>query len=218
MTRRQRGWAYAGVAAAVLAAWPLSKLSLALAERSLAKSAPAPVATIDEPAANAAVGVEVTVKGRAVHETIRGWLWLLSSEAGGEWKPEGGPIATGAGTWQKLIFMSGRKGMHYRLAVIAAEIPLHERLKEKLRALESPPPWHLYRFQEEGGGRGIRDWENWEHAPLGDGKTYPPLPDGAALVTVADIVAGDRKNPFSSPAEMGKYTVSTHRTPDRHVK
>jgi hypothetical protein len=107
--------------------------------------------------------------------------------------------------------MSGRKGMHYRLAVVAAQTPLHERLTEQLHALEKPPPWHLYRFQEEGGGRGIRDWFNWEHAPLGDGKTYPPLPDGAALVTVADVVAGDRVNPFSGPAEMGKSSVRRDR-------
>jgi hypothetical protein len=151
MTPRQRSWAYAGVAAAVLAAWPLQRLSQALVARSLVRSAPAPVATIDEPAPNAAVGVEVTVKGRAVHETIRGWLWLLSSEAGKEWKPVGGPIATGAGTWQKQVVMSGREGMHYRLAVIAAQIPLHERLKEQLHALENPPPWFLYRYEEEGG-------------------------------------------------------------------
>jgi hypothetical protein len=206
MTRRQLGWAYAGVAAAVLAAWPLQRLSQALVARSLAKSAPAPVATIDEPAPNSAVTVEVTVKGRAVHETISGWLWLLKSEAGGEWKPEGGPIATGAGTWRRQVVMSGRKGMHYRLAVVAAQAPLNERLKEQLHALQNPPLRFLDRYEEEGAGWG-RAWharDNWAHAPLGDGKTYPPLPDGAALVTSADVVAGDRENPFSPPGPMSK--------------
>jgi hypothetical protein len=192
LTRRQRAWAYAGVVAAVLAAWQLQKLSFALAMRTLAKQRPAPVATIDAPAANAEVGFEITVKGRAAHGTIRGWLWLLSSEAGRDWRPEG-PIATGAGSWQKQILLDGRKGMHYRLAIVTAEAALHDKLKERLYAIEHPPLWRLY-DSEEQVGHGLRALLDWKNAALGDGKTYPPLPDGAVLVTSADVTIA-RPNP-----------------------
>jgi len=70
LTRRQLSWAYVGVAVVVLAAWPLSKLSTALAGRSLAKLTPAPVATIDEPAADAYVTPQLAVQVRATPERI----------------------------------------------------------------------------------------------------------------------------------------------------
>jgi hypothetical protein len=207
VTRRQRGWAYAGVVAAVLAAWPLQKLSLALAQRSIEKSAPAPVATIDEPAPGAGVGAEVTVEGTAVHETIRGWLWLLSSAGGREWKPEG-PIATGSGAWQRKILLDGRKGMHVRLAVIAAGAPLNDQLKQRVYELEHPPNRRLYDAYEEQGGAVGRAWRrrlDWEQAPLGDGKTYPPLPAGAALVTSADVTITRPNSMMEVPLpSMGK--------------
>jgi hypothetical protein len=185
LTRRQRAWAYAGVVAAVLAAWQLQKLSFALTMRTLAKQAPAPVATIDTPAANAEVGFEITVEGRAVHETIRGWLWLLTSEAGHGWRPEG-PIATGAGSWRQQVLLNGRKGMHYRFAVVAGDAALNDKLKKQLYDQEHPLPWSWVHGDEQVRG-GMREWLDWRQAPLGDGKTYPPLPEGAALVTFADV-------------------------------
>jgi len=131
--------------AAVLAAWPLQKLSFALAQRSIEKSAPPPAATIDEPAPGAGVGAEVTVKGTAVHETIRGWLWLLSSA-----EEEGGPA-----------------------------------------------------------GRAWRAQLEWERAPLGDGRTYPPLPAGATMVTSADVtIAQPSRMMTDAPlASLGKYSL-----------
>ena len=189
MTRRQLSWAYVGVAVVVLAAWPLSKLSTALAGRSLAKLTPAPVATIDEPATDAYVTHQLAVKGRAVHETIRAPLWLLSSEAGDPWRPEG-QIATGSGTWQHNVWLTARKGTRYRLAVIAAEIPLHNELQHPKPREE--PLW--MRDQESRAAAAAR----WRTSSLGDG-TYPPLPAGARLVTSVDVVQGEDDPPHPSP-------------------
>jgi len=194
LTRRQLGWAYLGVGVVVLAAWPLSKLSSALAARSLAKLTPAPVATIDEPAPNAAVvGYDLNVKGRAVHETIRAPLWLLSSEAGQAWHPEG-PIATGSGSWQRSLWLHGRKGTRYRLAVVAAEMPLHNDLQHP--KAEKEPIW--MRNWELAREAHMRAAERWRTAPLGDG-TYPPLPQGAHLVTSVDVVQSQPDPPYQSP-------------------
>ena len=189
MTRRQLGWAYLGVGAAVLAAPQLMKLSAALVARSVAKMTPAPFATIDEPAAGARVGAFVVVKGRVAHETVRAPLWLLVSEGGDEWKPEA-PIETASGSWRKRVLLPGRVGMHYRLAVIAAEISLHRQLGEQLAHPRwTPPCWWL---EEKGGCAGsIRAWRE---ADTGDGKTYPQLPGGAALVTFADVVVSHRRD------------------------
>ena len=189
MTRRQLSWAYVGVAVAVLAAWPLSKLSTALAGRSLAKLTPAPVATIDEPAANAAVENYLTIKGRAVHETIRSPLWLLSSEAGDAWHPEG-PIATGSGAWEQHVWLGGRKGTRYRFAVVAAELPLHNELQHPKPKEE--PLW--MRDQESRAAAAAR----WRTSSLGDG-SYPPLPAGARLVTSVDVVQSRKDPPRPSP-------------------
>ena len=193
MTRRQLSWAYVGVAVVVLAAWPLSKLSTALAGRSLAKLTPAPVATIDEPAANAAVENYLTIKGRAVHETIRSPLWLLSSEAGDAWHPEG-PIATGSGAWEQHVWLGGRKGTRYRFAVIAAEMTLHNDLQYPKKTPE--PLW--MRDSELAREARWRAAERWWTAPLGD-STYPPLPEGARLVTSVDVVQGQADPPHPSP-------------------
>jgi len=193
LTRRQLSWAYVGVAVAVLAAWPLSKLSTALAGRSLAKLTPAPVATIDEPAANAAVENYLTIKGRAVHETIRSPLWLLSSEAGDAWHPEG-PIATGSGAWEQHVWLGGRKGTRYRFAVVAAELPLHNELQHPKPKEE--PLW--MRDQESRAAAAAR----WRTSSLGDG-SYPPLPAGARLVTSVDVVQGEDDPPRLSPFVLG---------------
>jgi hypothetical protein len=194
LTRQQLGWAYVGVGAAVLAAWPLSKLSSALAERSAAKLTPAPVATIDEPAMGAAVASsELTVKGRAVHETIRAPLWLLSSEAGGAWQAEG-QIATGSGTWQRSVWLGGRKGTRHRLAVVAAEIPLHNDLQHPKKQEE--PIW--MRDRQLAWEARMAAARHWWTAPLGDG-TYPPLPEGARLVTSVDVVQDQDDPPHPSP-------------------
>ena len=163
--------------------------------RSLAKLTPAPFATIDAPAANTTVAAMLTLNGRVTHETIRAPLWLLSSEAGREWRPEGA-IATGSGAWQKQIFLNSREGTHYRLALVAAEIPLHYRLKDQLYAREHPPWWPppcWRNWQEEGGGARCPEM------PLGDGKTYPPLPEGANLVTFADVTIGHRDDLIELP-------------------
>jgi hypothetical protein len=194
LTRRHLGWAYLGVVAVVAAAWPLSKLSSALAARSLAKLTPAPVATIDEPAPNAAVvGLAQTIKGRVVHETIRAPLWLLMSEAGDAWQAEG-QIATGSGAWQREVWLPGRKGTRYRLAVVAAEIPLHNDLQHPKKKEE--PPW--MRDSELAREASWRAAERWWTAPLGDG-TYPPLPEGARLVTSVDVVQSQDDPPHPSP-------------------
>ena len=194
MTRRQLGWAYLGVGVVVLAAWPLSKLSSALAARSLAKLTPAPVATIDEPAPNAAVvGYDLNVKGRAVHETIRAPLWLLSSEAGHAWHPEG-PIATGSGAWQQRVWLTARKGTRYRFAVIAAEMPLHNDLQHPQKTPE--PLW--MRDRELAREANMAAAARRSTTPLGDG-TYPPLPEGARLVTSVDVVQGHADPPDQSP-------------------
>jgi hypothetical protein len=193
LTRRQLSWAYLGVGVVVLAAWPLSKLSSALAARSLAKLTPAPVATIDEPAANAAVESYLTIKGRAVHETIRAPLWLLSSEAGHAWHPEG-PIATGSGAWEQHVWLGGREGTRYRFAVIAAEMPLHNDLQHPKKTPE--PLWmrDSELAREANMAAAARRWTT----PLGDG-TYPPLPEGARLVTSVDVVQGQTDPPHQSP-------------------
>ena len=187
MTRRQRVWAYAGVVAATLAAWHLTKLSGWLGARSRAGLTPAPFATIDEPARDARVGSFVVVKGRVVHETVRAPLWLVVSEGGRDWRPEG-PIATGSGNWQRRVLLPGHVGMHYRLAVIAAEIPLHRQFGERL----AHPPWTppCWWREEKGGCAGER--QAWRTADPGDGRTYPALPEGAALVTFADLVVSHR--------------------------
>lgn len=187
MTRRQLVWAYLGVGAAVLAASQLMKVSSALVARSVAKMTPAPFARIDEPAAGARVGAFVVVKGRVAHETVRAPLWLVVSEGGHDWKPEA-PIETGSGRWQERVLLPGRVGMHYRLAVIAAEIPLHRQLGEQLAHPRwLPPCWWL---EEQGSCAAQR--RAWREADTGDGKTYPPLPDGAALVTSADVIVAHR--------------------------
>jgi hypothetical protein len=175
----------------VLAAWPLQRLSALLAAHSLARMTPAaPVATIDEPAMDATVGAVLVAKGRAVHETIRAPLWLLSSRAGSKWQPEG-PIATGAGTWTRTIWLRGPAGTHHRLAVVAAEIPLHRQFEEQVaQAPWTPPCWWL-EGQDACRGRG------WRNADLGDGRTYPALPDGATLVTFGRGGRPPRRRPLN---------------------
>jgi len=185
VTRRQVCWAYVGVGAVVLAAWGLTNVSAALAQRSLAKLTPAPVATIQQPRAGAVVGAEVVVEGTAVHETIRAPLWLLSSEGGRDWQPEG-EIATGSGRWRDEIWLSARKGTHVRLAVVAAELPLHNAFKAHKRNPDGAP-WML-----------DPDWraslhERWMTASLAE--AYPPLPAAARVVTFVDVVQGENE-PF----------------------
>ena len=183
MTRRQLGWAYLGVGAAVLAAPQLMKLSAALVARSVAKMTPAPVATIEHPRAGATIGADVVVEGTAVHETIRAPLWLLSSEGGRDWRPEG-ELATGTGAWRRQIYLRARKGTRVRLAVVAAEIPLHNAFKKEL-AHPDGPPWML-----EPEWRAIAH-ERWMTANLGD--AYPPLPGDARLVGSVDVVQGENE-------------------------
>ena len=185
MTRRQVGWAYVGVGAAVLAAWGLTKVSAALAERSLARMTPEPVATIDQPRAGAVVGEEVVVEGTAVHETIRAPLWLLSSEGGRDWEPEG-EIATGSGTWREEIWLTARKGTHVRLAVVAAELPLHNAFKQQKLSPDRTP----WMFDPEWR-RALH--ERWLTASVAE--PYPPLPAAARVVTFVDVVQGENE-PF----------------------
>ena len=174
-----------GVGAAVLAAWGLNKVSAALAQRSLAKMTRVPVATIDKPRAGAVVGAQVVVEGTAVHETINAPLWLLSSEGGRDWQPEG-EIATGSGSWRKEIWLLARKGTHVRLIVVAAELPLHNAFKAHKRNPDGAP-WML-----------DPEWraharERWMTASLSGGD--PPLPGDARLVASVDVVQGENE-PF----------------------
>jgi len=188
LTRRQLGWAYLGVGAVVLAAWPLSKLSSALAARSLAKLTPAPVATIDVPATSDATNGELLVEGTAVHETIRAPLWLLSSD-GGPWEPEG-PIATATGAWQQQVWLRGKQGTRYRLSVVAAELPLHDRYKRLLADVERSRRRHMY-ADEPGPVWWLR------RATLTDLR-LPPLPDGATAIASVDVVV-DRQEVWGGP-------------------
>jgi hypothetical protein len=175
------------VVAATLAAWQLTRLSSWLGARSLARLTPPPFATIDQPTPSARIGSFVVVKGRVAHETVRAPLWLVVSEGGRAWKPEG-QIETAAGTWRRRVRLPGRVGMHYRLAVVAAEIPLHRQFNEQLaRPPWRPPCWWL---EEKGGCAGER--RAWREADTGDGRTYPPLPEGAARIAFADLVVSHR--------------------------
>ena len=171
-------------------AWPLTRLASFLIARSVTNLTPAPFATIDAPAPNAAVNDTIVLKGRVAHETIRAPLWLLSSRADKAWRPEA-PIPTATGEWQREVYLWGRKGMQYRLAIIAAEIPLHNELKRQVERQrdEHSPCWLAP--TEEGGGRGQAMQRCYREAPLGDGR-YPPLPEGARLVTSVDVVTTGR--------------------------
>jgi hypothetical protein len=182
-----KGWRRALISAALVAAaalglgWPLARLASSLAARSLARLTPVPFATIDSPSPNAAVGVLVTVKGRVVHETIRAPLWLFVSEAGRAWEPQA-PLDTSSDFWQQEVELFGRKGTRYRLAVAAVELPLQNELRRRLAERPFPPWMHdlEWRLQERHARR---------TAPLGDG-SYPPLDDGAHIVTSVDVVVG----------------------------
>jgi hypothetical protein len=135
----------------------------------------------------------VVLKGRVAHETIRAPIWLLSSRAGEAWRSEA-PIATATGTWQHEVYLWGRKGTRVRLALVAAEIPLHNELKRQLehRRDEGPPCARSpLEPVETFGPDGNRVEACYRRASLGDGR-YPPLPEGARLVTSIDVVTTGR--------------------------
>src|SRR5262245_43985696 len=182
-----------GIGIVLALAWPLSRLSEALTARSVAGLTPAPFATIDSPAPGAGIDAVAVLQGRVAHETIRAPIWLVSSRAGAAWRAEA-PIATGTGTWEHKVYLWGRKGTQARLALIAAEIPLHNELKRQLeRQRDERPPCEPSPLEpvETFGPRGRWIEECYRRASLGDGR-YPPLPEGARLVTSVDVVTTGR--------------------------
>jgi hypothetical protein len=141
---------------------------------------PAPVATIDEPAADAALAGCFAVRGRVLPSTIWQPLWLIDSADGKGWRPLA-RIDPAQGTWQVRTCVRGLDGDKNFLALVVTDRARDAAFAEALIPREDAiPEWLNPRKDMEQGCRGRR------HGVF-------PIPDGAKLVASVrvDVLEGD---------------------------
>lgn len=137
---------------------------------------PTPIATIDEPDANAAIDGCFVAKGRVLPSTIWKPLWLIAARDGSGWRPLT-KIDPSQGTWQHKTCVDGTQG-RFRLALVVTDRERDDAFREKLREPpeeEPVPEWMTRRIAEEQcPARRRRHRSGFE-----------PIPDGAKLVAAA---------------------------------
>jgi hypothetical protein len=143
---------------------------------------PAPVATIDEPDANAPLAGCFVARGRVLPSTIWRPLWLIDAADGKGWRPLA-RIDPSQGTWQVRTCVRGYDGEQNFLALVVTDRARDEAFTRALVPGEDPiPEWLNPRSKMEQGCRGRR-------------RGFDPIPDGAKLVASVrvDVLEGDEK-------------------------
>jgi hypothetical protein len=146
---------------------------------------PTPIATIDEPDAQALVDGCFVVRGRVLPSTIWKPLWLIEAWDGSGWRPvqKIDPLEE---RWQAKTCVHGRTRGQFGLALVVVDRERDEafRVKPAEPPEEPIPDWLKRRSDEQCARRGRR------HYPRG----FDPIPAGATLVAAKTVRvrAGDQ--------------------------